>query len=172
MTPIEEFFSWIEHTALSQWVVGESMLAFPLILSVHTVGMGLVAGFGAAMGLRLLGYAPGVPVAAMEKFYSVFWAAFAANAASGVLLLAGYPYKAATNPDFYIKLSLIALGVYLTVKIRREILLSPDANAAAASPHARRLALMLMATWLGAILSGRLLAYTFKWLRVGIPGGF
>ena len=88
MTPVEEFFSWIEHTALSQWVVGESLLAFPLILSVHTIGMGLVAGFGFAMGVRILGYAPGVPVAALEKFYPVFWIAFAANAASGVLLLA------------------------------------------------------------------------------------
>jgi hypothetical protein len=172
MTPIEQFFYDIEHTALSQWVVGESMLAFPAILSVHTVGMGLVAGFGVVIGLRLLGYAPGVPVAALEKFYPVFWAAFAANAASGVLLLAGYPYKAFTNPDFYIKLTLIGIGVYLTVKVRRDILLSPDANTAAASVSARRLALLLMAAWFGAILSGRLLAYTFKWLRVGIPGGF
>lgn len=172
MTPIEEFFYWIEHTALSQWVVGESMLAFPLILSVHTVGMGLITGIGVAISLRILGIAPSVPVSALEKFYPIFWAAFAANAASGVLLLAGYPYKAATNPDFYIKLTLIALGVYLTVKIRRDVLLSLNANAVSASASARRLALLLMAVWFSTILSGRLLAYTFKWLRVGIPGGF
>ncbi len=172
MTPIEEFFYGIEHTALSQWVVGESMLAFPLILSVHTVGMGLITGIGVAISLRILGFAPGVPVSALEKFYPFFWAAFAANAASGVLLLAGYPYKAATNPDFYIKLTLIALGVYLTVKIRRDVLLSPNANSVASTASARRLALLLMAVWFGTILSGRLLAYTFKWLRVGIPGGF
>jgi len=47
-----------------------------------------------------------------------------------------------------------------------------NANAAAASVHARRLAVFVMAAWLAAILSGRLLAYTFRWLRVGIPGGF
>ena len=134
--------------------------------------MGLVTGIGVAIGLRILGYAPGVPVEALEKFYPVFWAAFAANAASGILLFIGYPYKAATNPDFYIKLSLIALAVYLTVKVRRDVLLSPDANGAALTVHARRLAILLMAAWFCAILSGRLLAYTFKWLRVGIPGGF
>jgi Family of unknown function (DUF6644) len=172
MTPIEQFFDWFEHTDLSTWVRGDSLFVFPLFLTVHTIGMGLLAGTSSAIDLRILGYARGIPLAALAKFYPVLWFALAANAASGILLFAGYPYKAFTNPDFYIKLSLIALAIFLVVKIRREVLLAPDAEAAARSPRGRRLATLSIAVWLAVILAGRLLAYTFSWLRVGIPGGF
>jgi hypothetical protein len=148
------------------------MLAFPLILSVHTIGMGFLAGTSSAIDLRILGLAKGVPLAALEKFYPVLWLALAANFVSGILLFAGYPYKAFTNPDFYIKLSFIALAVVLVVKIRREVLRAPDAQAAASAASGRRLALLSLGSWIGAIAAGRLLAYTYTWLRVGIPGGF
>src|SRR5690349_15268831 len=119
MTPVEQLFYDLEHSALSAWVTG---LAFPWILVVHTLGMGFVAGTSAAVALRLLGVAGGVPVRVMEKFYPIIWIAFAANFASGVLLLIGYPYMAATNPVFYLKLTLIALGVFVMVKIRNQVL--------------------------------------------------
>ena len=35
MTGIEQFFDWLEHTGLSLWVRGDSMLAFPTILTIH-----------------------------------------------------------------------------------------------------------------------------------------
>ena len=35
MTPTEQVFYWIEHTDLSLWIAGDSMLAFPAILTVH-----------------------------------------------------------------------------------------------------------------------------------------
>jgi hypothetical protein len=168
MTPVERVFDWLEHTDLSLWVRGESLLAFPTILSVHTIGMGFLAGTSAAIALRMLGVAKGVPLPALVKFYPVLWLAFAANAASGVLLFAGYPYKAASNPVFYVKLALIAAGLVLAVRIRDRVLLvpSPDPRLTA------RLASLSLAAWGGAILAGRLLAYTFTWLRVGVPGGF
>src|SRR3954469_6037926 len=119
MTPVEQVFYWIEHSWLSQWVTGN---AFQWILTVHTLGMGFVAGTSAAVALRLLGVAKDVPVPVMEKFYPVIWIAFAANFASGVLLFIGYPYKAATNPVFYLKLTLIALGLFVMTKIRKEVL--------------------------------------------------
>ena len=84
------------------------------------------------------------------------------------MLFLGYPYKAASNPVFYVKLALIGLGLALAVKIRAAVLAAPapDMN------RARRLASASLGAWGGAILAGRLLAYTFTWLRVGVPGGF
>jgi len=38
--------------------------------------------------------------------------------------------------------------------------------------RARQLAFVSLFCWAGAITAGRFLAYTFTWLRVGIPGGF
>ena len=95
---------------------------------------------------------------------------------SGVLLFMGYPYKAATNPVFYVKLSCIALGIYLARKIHNEVLSAPYAGGPAIAIAMSRQTIMLarlsIFAWVGAITAGRLLAYTFTWLRVGIPGGF
>ena len=170
MTPIEQAFDWLEHTDLSLWIRGESLFAFPLILTVHTIGMGFLAGTSWAIDLRILGLARGVPIAALEKFFPVLWAALIANFISGTLLFIGYPYKAASNPVFYLKLSFIALAVYLVVRVRNAVLRAPVAQAV--SRHAVTLAALSLASWLAAITAGRLLAYTFTWLLVGIPGGF
>ena len=177
MTPTEQFFDWLEHAALSMWVHGESMFAFPLILVFHTIGMGFLAGIGAVIALRILGVAPQVPLAILGKFYPVLWFAFAMNAASGVLLFIGYPYKAFTNPVFYVKMFCVALGIYLIVRIRNEVLraaimVSGQSAAAAMPRHARTLAILSLVSWAGAILAGRLLAYTYTWLHVGFKGGF
>lgn len=175
MTPVEQFFDALEHTQLSLWVRGESMLAFPLILTVHTIGMGFLAGTNSAIDLRIFGIAKRVPLPALSKFYPIIWLALAANFLSGVLLLIGYPYKAFSNPVFFVKLSLIGIAVYLAVKIRKDVLRRAPDDSVRGSPfwrHAHRLAGLSLACWAGAILAGRLLAYTYTWLRVGIPGGF
>ena len=172
MGPVEAAFSWVENTPLSMWVRGESMLAFPAILSAHTLGMGFLAGTSVGIDLRLLGFANRVPLSALEKFYPVMWLALALNFASGTLLLIGYPYKAFTNPVFYVKLALIAVAVYLVVRIRGEILLHPDPGAAGVLQRGRQFALVSLACWAGVILAGRLLAYTYTWLRVGMPNNF
>jgi len=43
VTPAELFFDWLEHTDLSMWVRGESMLTFPTILTIHVLGTGFLA---------------------------------------------------------------------------------------------------------------------------------
>jgi len=173
MTPVEQFFDAFEHTGLSLWVRGPSLFAFPLILTVHTIGMGFLAGTSSAIDMRILGVAPRVPLPVLQKFYPVLWSALAANFVSGVLLLTGYPYKAVTNPVFYVKLSLIALAVFLMLRIRRDVLRrSEQEQDPRFLRHAKRLASVSLLSWVGAITAGRLLAYTFKWLLVGIPGGF
>ena len=52
MTPTEQVFDWIEHTDLSLWVSGPSMLAFPTILTVHVLGTGFLAGTSSVIALE------------------------------------------------------------------------------------------------------------------------
>ena len=172
MTPLEIICGWVENTSLSMWIRGESMLGFPTILSFHTLGMGFLAGTSAGMDLRLLGVAKRVPLAELAKFYWVMWLALAVNFTSGTLLLIGYPYKAFTNPVFYVKLTLIAVAVYLIVRIRKDVLLHPDPDAPDVYRRGWRFGLISLGCWAGVILAGRLLAYTYTWLRVGMPNNF
>ena len=120
---VDPFFIWLETSALSVWVrESPSVFAFPIILACHTVGMGFLAGMNAAIALRILGFAPGVPLAAARRVFPVLWAGFWLNAVSGVVLLIGYPTKALTNPVFYFKLLCVALGLVVQTVIRRRLL--------------------------------------------------
>jgi hypothetical protein len=162
---IDPFLVWLENTALSRWVVeSESMLAFPGILALHAIGMGLAAGLAAMLDLRILGVARGMPLVEFRRFQPVLWGGFWLNAASGVLLLVGYPTKALTNPVFYLKLLLIAIAMVLFVRIDR-VIRSGDPPAPATSQRLRRLAVTSLLCWGGAITAGRFLAYTYTRLR-------
>jgi hypothetical protein len=157
---------WIESTAFSDWIKSSpSLLAFPFFLVLHAWGMGLLAGANAAMDLRILGFAPRVPLSAMVKFYPVMWIGFVINAVSGILLLIGYPTKALTNPVFYLKLGCIAIGMLLMSWLRKNVVAPGNLSR----NNGRLLALFSLLVWAGAIVSGRLLAYTCKYLLAGSP---
>jgi hypothetical protein len=150
--------AWLESTAFSAWVrESPSLFAFPAILSMHTVGMGLAAGINAAIALRILGVAPNVPRSEMCRFLPAMWFGFWLNFVSGVVLLVGYPTKALTNPLFYLKLTLVALGVWLVGRIRPRM----DRGGA------KGLAIASLACWAGVIVAGRLLAYTYRHILAG-----
>jgi hypothetical protein len=158
---VDPFLIWLESTALSRWIIeSPSLFAFPGILALHAIGMGFAAGLGAAIDLRILGVAPGVPLAEMRRYLPVLWAGFWLNAASGVLLLIGYPTKALTNPVFYLKLLFITVAMALVGRITRLI---PDHHevGARSSRRLRSLAMVSLVCWTGAITAGRLLAYTY-----------
>ena len=162
---IDPFLVWLESTALSQWVVGSpSMLAFPGILALHAIGMGVAAGLGAVLDLRILGVARAAPLVEFGRFRPLLWSGFWLNAVSGVLLLIGYPTKALTNPVFYLKLLLIAVAMVIFVRIDR-LIRSGASEAPATARTLRRLAITSLVCWGGAITAGRLLAYTYHRLR-------
>jgi hypothetical protein len=156
------FFAWVEATSLSTWVrESTSVMAFPAILSAHAIGMGLAAGFNAILALRLLGAARSIPLPELRRFVPVMWFGFWMNAASGVLLLIGYPTKALTNPVFYLKLSLIAAGMGLFMILNRRLFDNETLPIERMSPSFRGLASASLVCWAGAITAGRLLAYTY-----------
>jgi hypothetical protein len=162
---IDPFLVWLESSALSEWVVGsESMLAFPGILALHAIGMAFAAGLAAVLDLRILGVARGVPLAAFRRYLPVLWAGFWLNAVSGVLLLVGYPTKALTNPVFYFKLLLIGVAMALLVRIVR-LIDGGDTTVPDVARSLRRLAIVSLVCWTGAITAGRFLAYTYTRLR-------
>ncbi len=163
---MQQFTAWLELTWLSVWVrESPSLLAFPFILIVHAWGMGFMAGGNFAVGLRILGFAPKVPLDVMQKFYPVMWFGFVINAISGVLLLIGYPTKALTNPIFYIKLGCIAVGTFLMTRLARNVVRASKWPTS----KAMWIAGLSLLMWAGAIFAGRFLAYTCKYIMAGSP---
>ena len=169
MDPILEF---VETSTLATWIRGEvpySTYAFPVIVTLHTLGMGFLAGGSAAIDLRILGIGPHAPLKPMGRFLPLLWLAFAVMAISGVLLLIAYPTKAFTNPMFYLKLCLIALAIWLVRVIAASVLRSTTVDMEPISPKVKALAFTSLLSWIALIAAGRLLAYTHKWEMLGVP---
>lgn len=160
----------IENSGLGTWVrESPSVFAFPGIIVLHAIGMAFLAGTSAAVDLRILGFAPGIPLTQMDKFFRVMWFGLLVNAVSGLLLLAAYPIKAFTNPVFYVKLLLIAGGLIATLWMRANVVRDPLADSGPILGRPRVWALASLAMWAGAIVAGRFLAYTCSYLMDGVP---
>ncbi|HEY6361476.1 MAG TPA: hypothetical protein VIX63_10245 [Vicinamibacterales bacterium] len=163
----DPFFTWLESTAFSVWMrESPSVFAFPIILAVHTIGLGLLAGINAAIDLRLLGIAARIPLLEFRRFLPYMWLGLWLNLASGVALLIAYPTKALTNPLFYIKLALIATALAILRVVRRRALGGSAAPPLSGSGNMKRLALASLTCWAVAIAAGRFLAYTYIRLMV------
>ena len=155
-----ELLAQLERSGFSQWVrSSESIFGYPGILLLHTIGMGVVVGISACIDLRVLGYAPGLRLTGMEKFFPTLWIGFWVNAITGAVLLAIDVTKKLGQMDFYIKMILIVIAVVAVQMLRRDVFRDPAMDNKPPSGKARALALTSLVCWLGAIVSGRLLAY-------------
>ena len=150
----------LEHSGVVTWVhESTSLFAYPSILLLHTIGMALVVGVAAAIDLRILGFAPAIPLAPLERFLPVLWMGFWINAITGAVLFAVDATAKAASPDFLIKMAFIALGLINLRLIRTRVFRDPDLDTRPLTTQAKVLAGASLFFWLGAIVSGRLLAY-------------
>jgi len=155
----------IEESGVSTWLrESESPFAFYCVLLFHTFGLALLVGANAVIDLRLLGVERDIPLPPLKRLFGIMWLGFAINAVSGVLLLIAYPTKALTNPVFYTKLTLIGLAVWVMTRLKSRVFDDPALNEAAMIGRGRTLAKWSLVLWIGAITTGRLLAYTYSYL--------
>lgn len=161
---MDPVFAWIEQTPLSIYV-REDFYAFFVILIFHSLGMGLLVGGGMAVALRTAGFAKGAPLQKFRGFFPVMWIGLALAAASGALLLIGYPAKALTNPVFAVKFAcLIAAGMLVREIARR---LFPVAERGEKLPHwGRWLGVATLVLWAFGVTAGKFLPYTHHILLV------
>jgi hypothetical protein len=160
----DPFFRWLESTPVSVWInESPSVFAFPGILAVHTIGLGLLAGLNSALDLRLLGVARSIPPAALIRLLPVMWFGLWMNVLSGIALLVAYPTKALTNPLFYLKLGLIAVALAILRTTVQRVRPAQPISAAM-----KILAVASLLVWAATITAGRFLAYTCTRLTVDL----
>jgi hypothetical protein len=154
-----EWLQTIEGSAFCTWVREDSSIwAYPGILFVHVAGMAILVGISTMIGLRVLGFAPKLPVAPFERFFPILWAAFLINAISGTVLLAADATAKLANPVFGVKMLLIALAGVDMVVIRRVVFRDPRVDQAVPA-LGKALAALSLVLWFGATTAGRLMAY-------------
>ena len=164
-------FKTIEESGLSTWIRDSpSIFAFWFILSLHAIGMGLLVGASAIIDLRILGVAKDLPLFPLKGLYRIIWIGFAIQVVSGTLLLIAYPTKALTNPDFYLKLTLVALAVVVMQKLKTKVFEDASLSDSTMMMKGRALAMWSLLLWFGVVTSGRMLAYTYVYIKYGYAG--
>jgi hypothetical protein len=152
-----EFFAWLEQTGLAVQV-RESLWVYPTVLTCHAIGMAVVVGLLIMIDLRVLGYARGIPMTALDTLYSFAWAGFALNLVSGSMLFVADAQKFVTSTPFIIKIVGIIIGGVLAWLLARMVATVPGGRGAMPG-NARAVAAVSIVVWLIAITAGRLTAY-------------
>ena len=157
---MKDFLVVIEQSGFSQWVrEAQTIWAFPTILVLHTIGMAIVAGGSAMISLIMLGFWPAAPIRPFARMFPYMWVAFGVNAVTGTMMLVADATAKLTTLDFYIKMALVFAGLFLLIRMRRQVFEDPQLDQVPLSGNAKMLAWASLACWFGAITAGRLMAY-------------
>ena len=155
-------FATLETTELATWVA-VSLWGYPIMLSLHVVGLAVVVGIFAMRDLCLLGVFRGVQPSAFLGLSKLGWVGFIVNALSGFALFASQATVFVTSIPFLVKIACIVAGMILAgviqSRLRAEVGL--DDSSATISKSTRIIAAVSLMFWLAAIIAGRLIAYIF-----------
>ena len=155
---MEAYFEWLRALPTSVYISeSESLLAYPLVLFLHSIGMAVSVGVASVIALRLVGLGDMVPVSSFRVLFRIFWAAFLLNLVTGSLLFAAAATSIGYSQMYYAKLTLIAIGLILSVPLRRFV--DDEAGDRAVPRRLKTIAAVSLIVWVGVITTGRLIAY-------------
>lgn len=156
---------------ICQWIYGtqfatsirESTWAFPIIETIHTLGITLVVGTVAVLDLRLLGLImKREPVSKIARQVLPWtWTGFAVMFSTGLLLSIAEAATNYFNLAFRIKLLLLILVGINPLIFHLTVYRRVDAwDVASVTPlRARAAATSSLLLWSGIIVAGRMIAY-------------
>ena len=169
---IAAFLKALEASGLAT-KIRESLLLFPMLESIHVIGLGLVFGTIAILDLRLIGLASSQR--SFKRVYSDIlkwtWAAFALTALTGALMFITNATVYYHNFYFRTKMLLLVLaginmGAFeLTLGRKVE---SWD-KSPSAPPLGRVVGVLSITLWIAIIFMGRLIGFTTTRAAVAAP---
>jgi hypothetical protein len=142
---------WIRH----------SVWGWPVLESLHFIGMSVLIGTIGLFDLRLLGFARGVPYAALHRLIPVGIGAYTLNLLTGLCFLSGMPDQYLWNPAFRFKLAFMAVAGLNVLFFYSRVFKRLGTLAADAAPPlgARVAGAVSLTMWIGVMSAGRLLTF-------------
>ena len=157
---MENWISFIESTAMHQWVLSPFWL-WPTLEIIHFIGLYLLLGSILIIDFRLIGLLRGINVNVTHKLLPLAFVGFGLNLVSGVLFYIGDPGRYSINAGFQLKMALVLLAGINAFWFWRKI--SPVMPSWA--PHgdtpglAKLIGFVSLGSWFGVLLLGRLIPY-------------
>ena len=153
---------WIQDLPISAAIAESDSLwwGYAWWLFVHAVGMGLSAGIGFIVCLRLLGVGRQIPLSSLRVLFRLFWVGFYLNLLSGTLLFMTDATGIARVWELYAKLVCLALAMVAMSRLRRFV--ESTEGDRAIPLRIQKTAVACLVLWLAVIASGRLIAYAVE----------
>ena len=152
---------WLEYTSLSIWVA-ESIWGYPIMLSLHIVGLAVVVGIFTVYNFRLLGFFNSLEFEPFLDFFRLAWLGLLVNFVSGFTLFSSQATFYVTNIPFLVKIFSIISGSLLALKIQlrlRSMVKARENRVTKPNWEDRFYAMISLIIWTSAIFGGRLIAY-------------
>ncbi|PYS12895.1 MAG: hypothetical protein DMG15_12835 [Acidobacteria bacterium] len=154
--------------AVSHFVTGSSRWVWPILETLHFLGLILIVAAIGALNLRLLGFVKDLPVAPLHRLLPWGIAGLVINIITGILFFIGMPFFYAWNPLFHLKMaSVVVAGSILVLfhcssAFRSWAKLGPGEDPPA---FAKFIAASSLFLWLVIIVLGRYLPLTQESLQ-------
>ena len=153
------FLRILESTAFSEWVL-TSMLGFPTLIALHSIGMAVAAGLTIIVTLYLYRFVAGIADAKLPGILRIAMWGFLLNLVTGLAIFVPRGTEYLANVTFLVKMLLVLVSAAILVWLKSHVAqLARKSVDVCSSVPARRLSLVSSATWIGAIVTGRLIAY-------------
>jgi len=154
------FLEWLQDTWVGH-LVAESLWGYPTFETMHTVGMALLIGSLGLINIRVLGFKSELPILETRKLLPLAWLGFTLNAISGTLLFTSDAVMFYESYTFRLKIILIILGGINAALLSNKVFQSaPVGVPVTPTTGAKWIAGTSLVFWFGAIICGRLIAYT------------
>jgi hypothetical protein len=148
---------WLYNSAPSQFIQNTPVI-IPSVQAVHILAVSVVIGSSLVLCLRQFGVIAteqtGVLVA--RRFVPWIWGALALLVVTGATLVVGEPERVLANPVFWIKMTLLATEVAVSLRLGKLLARAEDDQALRRARPWGAIALLL---WAAIITAGRWIAY-------------
>ena len=152
------FFEWCEATALGQ-LVRTSTWLFPVIESVHLLGLCALGGTVLIVDLRMLGAGlTNQPLDALAAaVHPWLKASVALMVSTGFLLFMSEAVKCFHNPSFWVKMATLPLAILFTFTVRKRVAARPGLDTSLLTRVTATTSLLL---WFTVAAAGRWIGFS------------
>ena len=152
---------WVRATSLHHFVATYAW-AWPMLETLHYLGLSLLLGTVGLFDLRVLGLGKGAAPATLHKLIPFGIAGYCVNILTGITFFSGFPEQYFYNPAFQWKAMFMAVAgmnvaaFYLTPAFREVRAMPAGADAPL---RAKLIAGTSLGAWVAVLICGRLLTF-------------
>lgn len=154
-----DFLAYLEASTFSEWVL-LSMLGFPTLIALHSIGMAVAVGLSLMITLQLTRIFIGFNVRLIPRLLNIAICGFVLNLLTGLALFVSRGPEYIASYIFLIKMLLVLISAMILFWLRLHLRPAGlTTEAVTADGVARTMSIISTLTWFGAVVTGRLIAY-------------